>query len=214
MSDFLKNIEDSFKPISKRIDTIDIREFQHLFGTDKFPKGKIIEIFGKAGVGKSTLCLKMIKKLQEKYITLLVDSEFSFDKVYAHKLGVDLDSCIFSNDLRFFSNVFFTSKIDVIVIDSIIGLNLTKTQWAEFVTKIHKLGICVIIVNQIRTDIKRRKTVSAQYRTFTKDVDLQLKLINKLQIKKGYNIVGHTVYTQVTKNKLTGNLPASLFIIN
>lgn len=54
------------------------------------PTKKIFEVSGQWSVGKSTLALQIIGGAQkEKRPTLFCDSEFSFSKDYATKLGVD-----------------------------------------------------------------------------------------------------------------------------
>lgn len=59
------------------------------------PVGRIIEIFGPESSGKSTLCLEIIAQFQKQgKIVGYIDTEFSFDPMYAKALGVDLDSII------------------------------------------------------------------------------------------------------------------------
>lgn len=59
------------------------------------PIGRIIEIFGPESSGKSTLCLEIIAQFQKQgKIVGYIDTQFSFDPMYAKSLGVDLDSII------------------------------------------------------------------------------------------------------------------------
>lgn len=55
------------------------------------PVGRIIEFFGEEGSGKSTILLSILKQSQKrKYVPILLDSEFSFNKEWAKKIGLNL----------------------------------------------------------------------------------------------------------------------------
>ena len=57
------------------------------------PKGGIFTVAGGEGVGKSTFALRTIAAVQQqKEIVALIDAEHSFDKGWAIKNGVDVDS--------------------------------------------------------------------------------------------------------------------------
>lgn len=58
-----------------------------------YPLGRIIEVFGGESSGKTTACYHAIAEAQTKYpdkFCALVDSEFSFDPVYAAQCGVNV----------------------------------------------------------------------------------------------------------------------------
>lgn len=64
-------------------------------GIGGIPRGRVTEVFGDYSTGKTTLITQMIAELQRrdpKAVVLVVDYEHAFDLVYAHKLGVDLNS--------------------------------------------------------------------------------------------------------------------------
>lgn len=59
--------------------------------------GRHNHISGIQSSGKSTVSLLSVKRFQEsgdQRATLIIDSEYAFDKMYAKKLGVDLDKVI------------------------------------------------------------------------------------------------------------------------
>lgn len=85
-------------------DTVGVEGIQRIstgcYSLDKaigggIPVGRIVEIFGPESSGKSTLCLEIIAQFQKQgKIVGYIDTEFSFDPMYAKALGVDLDSII------------------------------------------------------------------------------------------------------------------------
>ena len=61
-----------------------------------WPRGRIIEIFGDEGVGKTTLSLQIISAFQKAgELCAFIDAEHALDVHYAKKLGVDLTTLKF-----------------------------------------------------------------------------------------------------------------------
>jgi len=61
------------------------------------PVGKLVEMFGPESSGKSTMALHFISEFQKAGKTvMLVDSEHSFDRLYATSIGVDVDSLLYT----------------------------------------------------------------------------------------------------------------------
>jgi len=57
-----------------------------------WPRGRFIEVYGPESSGKTTACLHAIAEFQRAYSeedVALIDTEFSFDEVYAQNIGVD-----------------------------------------------------------------------------------------------------------------------------
>ena len=66
-------------------------------GIGGIPKGRIIEIYGPESSGKTTIALQCIREAQKNNsIAGFIDAEYAFDKVYAEKLGVDLNKMLIS----------------------------------------------------------------------------------------------------------------------
>jgi energy-coupling factor transporter ATP-binding protein EcfA2 len=64
-------------------------------GIGGLPRGRMVELFGPAGVGKSTLALQVIAAAQaEGQTAALVDVECTFDAAYARQLGVDVEQLV------------------------------------------------------------------------------------------------------------------------
>jgi len=102
-----------------------------------FPRGRIIEIYGKEGAGKSTIAMRAIASAQREGLPcLLADTEFAYHDAHSQKwmsqMGVNI------NDLLYFpsdiieqvvstAHMFFTHGGVLMVIDSIGGA-LAKAQ--------------------------------------------------------------------------------------
>lgn len=66
-----------------------------------WPRGRIVEIYGDEGMGKTTLALHIIAAFQKAgERCAFVDAEHSLDVSYAHKLGVDLSELVFNQPDR------------------------------------------------------------------------------------------------------------------
>jgi len=96
-----------------------------------FAKGRIIEIFGPESSGKSTLCIHAIAEIQAADgVAAYIDTEHSFDRFYAEKLGVKFnkEQWLFSQPdngeqaLEIAEILIRTGKLDIIVVDSVAAL--------------------------------------------------------------------------------------------
>ena len=66
-------------------------------GVGRFPRGRVIEIFGPESSGKTTIGLQVIAEAQAAGGTAaFVDAEHALDPIYARKLGVDIDNLLVS----------------------------------------------------------------------------------------------------------------------
>jgi recombination protein RecA len=98
-------------------------------GIGGLPRGRVVEIYGPEGSGKTTLALEAIAQAQKAGgIAAFVDAEHALDPEYAKKLGVDTDALLVSQPdtgeqaLEIADMLVRSSAIDVIVIDSVAAL--------------------------------------------------------------------------------------------
>ena len=62
-------------------------------GIGGLPRGRVIEIFGPESSGKTTLAIHAIAEAQKLGgIAAFIDAEHAFDRTYAQKLGINMDS--------------------------------------------------------------------------------------------------------------------------
>ena len=66
-------------------------------GVGGVPRGRIIEIFGQEGSGKTTIALSIIANAQKTGgVAAFIDTENALNPAWAEKLGVDIDNLLIS----------------------------------------------------------------------------------------------------------------------
>jgi recombination protein RecA len=98
-------------------------------GIGGFPRGRVVEIYGPEGSGKTTVALHAVASAQKSGgIAAFIDAEHALDPDYAKKLGVDTDALLVSQPdtgeqaLEIADMLIRSSAIDVVVIDSVAAL--------------------------------------------------------------------------------------------
>lgn len=98
-------------------------------GVGGLPRGRIVEIFGPEGCGKTTVALSIIAQAQKKGgQAAFVDAEHALDPTWAEKIGVNLDDLLISQPdtgeqaLEITETLVRSGAVDVIVIDSVAAL--------------------------------------------------------------------------------------------
>jgi recombination protein RecA len=98
-------------------------------GIGGVPKGRIIEIYGPEGSGKTTLALHILAEAQDQGgIAAFVDAEHALDPEYAEKIGVDLDNLYVAQPdfgeqaLEIVETLTRSGGVDIIVVDSVAAL--------------------------------------------------------------------------------------------
>ncbi|MBI2900942.1 MAG: recombinase RecA, partial [Planctomycetes bacterium] len=98
-------------------------------GGKGIPRGRVVEVFGPEGSGKTTLCLTVIANAQRLGgQAAFIDAEHALDPTYSRKLGVDLNSLLLSQPdsgeqaLEIAEILTRSNGVDVIVVDSVAAL--------------------------------------------------------------------------------------------
>jgi recombination protein RecA len=98
-------------------------------GIGGFPRGRICEIFGTEGSGKTTIALETIAQAQKAGgIAAFIDVEHALDFQYAQKLGVDVQELMISQPdsaeeaLSIAEILCQSNGVDLIVVDSVAAL--------------------------------------------------------------------------------------------
>lgn len=148
-------------------------------GVGGYPKGRVVEIFGPESSGKTTLTLHAIAEVQKAGgKAAFIDAEHAFDRSYAQKLGVDINSLYVSQPdhgeqaLEIADTLIRSGAIDLIVIDSVAALTpkseiegdmgdskmgvharLMSQALRKITGSISKANCIVIFINQLRDKI-------------------------------------------------------------
>lgn len=194
-----------------------------------FYRGRICEISGAAGVGKTHLVTKFMATLSKDYKVLFVDAEFSLNKVRAVELGAVPKNIGYIADSRLEQVAELIMRavgdFDVIILDSIASLTpmtidnqevgesanigLYARLIKQFVMKLRpKLGkskTAFIAINQMRKPLGMYAVVElpgGMAWSHVCDVRVRLSANSGDKIMDGTVRVGHWVHAETTKNKL------------
>lgn len=103
-------------------------------GVGGLPKGRITEISGAEGSGKTLVSLTAIAEIQKKGgMAVFIDAEHAISKEWCKALGVDFDSLIVAQPesgedaLNIMQKFVETNSVDIIVLDSVAAL-VTKRE--------------------------------------------------------------------------------------
>ena len=98
-------------------------------GVGGLPRGRIIEVFGPEGSGKTTIALHAIAEIQKQGgIAAFIDAEHALDPQYAANLGVNINELYVSQPncgeeaLEVAEALLRSNAIDIVVIDSVAAL--------------------------------------------------------------------------------------------
>jgi recombination protein RecA len=201
-------------------------------GVGGVPRGRVVEIYGPESSGKTTLTMHCIAEAQRNGgLAAFIDAEHAFDKVYAQKLGIDIENLLISQPdngeqaLEIAEHLISSGAIDIIVIDSVAALvprgelegemgdskmglqaRLMSQALRKLTGVINKTGCCCIFINQLREKIgvmfgNPETTTGGNALKFYASVRLDIRRVG--QIKEGAdNIVGNRTRVKVVKNKV------------
>ena len=148
-------------------------------GVGGFVKGKLYELMGWEGTGKSTICGHVSAECQKKGGTVLyIDGEHAVDKTYFKKLGVDTTKLLIAQPscgeegFNIAMEMINTGDIDLVIIDSdsslipkkvldgdvgdsAIGKKalLNSNAYPKLKTALSAHNVCVIVISQYREKI-------------------------------------------------------------
>lgn len=197
-----------------------------------FPKGRITQIWGNPGVGKSYLLAKTMAELAGR--TLYIDAEFALNSARLQNLGVDFDKVdhIASSELEKIAEytVENAHRYELIIIDTLAKLTpmtvmtnevgtsaigLAARQIAHFEAKLrpklYEHRVVLVGINQVRANFGFGPVTTQPFGGWSwgHTVDLSLKLSKGAQNKivkqeKGVKReIGHWVTVKVEKSRLT-----------
>ena len=148
-------------------------------GVGGVPRGRIIEIFGQEGSGKTTICLSIIANAQKNGgVAAFIDTENALNPAWAEKLGVDIDNLLISQPdtgeqaLEIVELLVRSGGVEVVVVDSVAALapraeiegemgdahvglqaRLMSQAMRKLSGVVSRTKTCLIFTNQIREKI-------------------------------------------------------------
>ncbi len=200
-------------------------------GGEGMPRGRICELYGPEGSGKTTLALHVVANAQKQGgIAAFIDAEHAMDPTWARKLGVNIEELLVSQPdtgeqaLEICEMLIRSNSMDVIVIDSVAALipraeiegemgathvglqaRLMSQAMRKLVGAIAKTRTCVIFINQIRMKIGvmfGNPETTPGGNALKFYSSVRVDIRRVTTIKNGDDPVGNRVRTRIVKNKV------------
>lgn len=200
-------------------------------GIKGLPKGKIVEIYGAEGCGKTSIALQTIAQAQKKGETCaFIDLEHGFNPIYATQLGVDVDNLLISQPgvaedaLEIIEALVNTGQVSLIVLDSVaamtpqaeingefgdavVGLlaRLMSQAMRKLTDPIAKNNVCMVFINQTRMNIATMgygsPTTTSGGKALKFYASIRMEVSRIGAIKSGEEIIGNQTKIKILKNR-------------
>ncbi|MEN6344094.1 MAG: recombinase RecA [Armatimonadia bacterium] len=200
-------------------------------GVGGLPRGRIVEVYGQEGSGKTTLTLHILAEAQKIGGTVaFIDAEHAFARDYAAHLGIDLDNLLVSQPdtgeqaLEICDALVRSGAVDVVVLDSVAALvpaaelegdmgdthvglqaRLMSQALRKLAGSISNAGTIVVFINQIREKIGvmfGNPETTPGGRALKFWASVRLEIRRAESIKRGTDVIGNRVSIKVVKNKV------------
>lgn len=211
-------------------------------GVGGIPRGRVIEIFGPEGGGKTTLGLHVLAQVQKMGgVGAFIDAEHALDPDWARRIGVNIDDLLISQPdsgeqaLEIVETLVRSGQVDAIVVDSVAALTpraeiegemgefqigLQARMMSQCLRKlsgvISQTKTAVIFLNQTRMKIGIRFGSPE-----TTPGGLALKFYSSVRInlrriakiKHGDEVIGSRIKAKIVKNKVAAPFKTTEFDI-
>jgi len=200
-------------------------------GIGGIPRGRIVEVFGPEGSGKTTVCLHIIAEAQRAGgIAIFIDAEHALDPTYARVLGVNIDELLVSQPdngeqaLEIADMMVRSGAVDIVVIDSVAALvpraeiegemgdshvglqaRLMSQAMRKLAGSLSRFDTTALFINQLREKIGvmfGNPETTPGGRALKFYSSVRLDVRKIDNLKDGTEVVGSRVRVKVVKNKL------------
>jgi recombination protein RecA len=210
-------------------------------GTGGFVKGKMYELMGWEGSGKSTICGHAVAECQKKGgVVLYIDGEHAVDKTYFESLGVDTSKMLIAQPacgeegFNIAMEMIETGTIDLVIIDSDSSLIpkkvldgevgdssigkkalLNSNAYPKLKGALSQHNVCVIVISQYREKIGvmfGNPTTTQGGHALKFYSDVRIE-VSKSLAKEGDVTYGNITKVKAIKNKMSPPYKLSQFEI-
>ena len=211
-------------------------------GVRGLPRGRVVEIYGPEGSGKTTLALNVVAQAQKQGgKAAFIDAEHALDPEYAARLGVKINDLLISQPdngeeaLNILESLVRSGMISVVVVDSVAALTpraeiegemgaqyigLQARMMSQALRKLTaitaKSQTMIIFINQIRMQIGvmfGNPETTPGGRALKFYASVRIDVRRIAQVKKGEEVVGSRVRAKVVKNKVAAPFKLAEFDI-
>jgi recombination protein RecA len=200
-------------------------------GVGGVPRGRVTEIYGPEGAGKTTLCQHIVAEAQKRGGTAaFIDMEHALDPAYAALCGVDVENLLISQPdtgeqaLEIAETLIRSGAIDIVVIDSVAALvpraeiegemgdshpglqaRLMSQALRKLSGAVKQSNTALVFTNQLREKIGvmfgNPETTSGG-RALKFYATVRLDIRRISAIKEKGEVIGNRTRVRVTKNKV------------
>lgn len=218
--------------------------FNRALGIGGFALGRMYEMQGWEGTGKTTICGELVANAQKAFPdrkVVYIDSEHALDLNYLKALGVNTDEIYLNQPytcqegLNIASDLIETGEVSLVIIDSDTGLkpesevegdfgnpSLGKKAWlngqAYPILKhtIHKYNTCMVIISQFREKpgVMYGSPVVTTGGHALKFTADVIMVVSKTVLKEDDQQYGNETKIKITKNKMAPPFISCKFNIN
>src|SRR3989449_919793 len=200
-------------------------------GIGGIPRGRIVEVFGPEGSGKTTVCLHVIAEAQKiGGIAVFIDAEHALDPTYARNLGVNIDELLVSQPdsgeqaLEIADLLVRSGAMDIVVIDSVAALvpraeiegemgdshvglqaRLMSQAMRKLAGSLSRFDTTTLFINQLREKIGvmfGSPETTPGGRALKFYSSVRLDVRRIENLKDGAEVIGSRVRVKVVKNKV------------
>lgn len=200
-------------------------------GVGGIPKGRVVEIYGPEGGGKTTVALHIVAEVQKLGgIAGFIDAEHALDPVYAKRIGVDIDNLYISQPdngeqaLEITETMVRSGAIDIIIVDSVAALvpkaeiegdmgdshvglqaRLMSQALRKLTAVISKSNCIVIFINQLREKVGvmfGNPETTTGGRALKFYSSVRMDVRRIESLKQAGEVVGNRTRVKIVKNKV------------
>lgn len=195
-----------------------------------YPAGRVVEIFGPKGVGKTTLALHAIASCQAGGgAVAFVDAEQSINLTYARRAGVQVDDLLVSQPdsaeqaLALVESLAASGAVALVVVDSVEALvprteldggsvfagtlaRLLSQALRRLTVIASRTGCCILFINHLEKRVGStfgplETTSGGNALKYYACVRIDVRCTGEL--RSGGEVVGHRLRARVVKNKIS-----------
>jgi recombination protein RecA len=211
-------------------------------GVGGFPRGRVIEMYGPPGGGKSTIAQQVIAQAQLAGGTAAyVDAEHSLDPKYATALGININDLLVSQPdygeqgLEIAHALVRSQEVDVVVIDSIASLipkaevdgdmgdqfmglqaRMLGQGMRKIVADVHSSNTVLLLINQIRHKLGVTygpTETTPGGESVRHYASVRVDIRRIAAIKNGEDVIGARTKAKIVKNKVAAPFKEAEFDI-
>lgn len=203
----------------------------HAIGVGGIPRGRITEIYGPTGGGKTTLALTAAKHCQDLGgIVAFIDAEQALNPELVTAIGLDKSRLVLvqpdhGNQAADISKALVESDLfDMVIMDSAAAMTPKEeveadmdqnfmgllprllSRWMRSITvPVQRHNVSLVVINQVRTNLSQygapNDSTGGQALKFYSSLRIEVRTSAGRQIKNGSEVIGTTVLATVKKNK-------------